>query len=422
MTQRVAASRFAVYLVLGVMSLSLPARADRGHSLLGAGAVNSAMGGAGVALANDPLGALLLNPALLPRLDGNRFELSLEVSSQDSAVESEIGPFSGRTEGNDDAVLPAFAWTRHAAGSRAAFGAGVLPLSGFGVDYPQDSTNPILAPQPLGLGRTSSSFEATKLELATAWQVGDAFSFGFAVAAGRGELAAEPARFAAPNCSTPTVCFFPGVAEDSQWGFGLTVGAHYQIVPTVAIGVAYDTGLNFADFEWNAAVANPNLPSFGTNRQVSLALDSPPSLAVGVAFTPGEHFAVALDARQIGYESADGYDDVFGFENVTVLSAGVQWRAGDRFTVRAGYSHGDSPVPEASSFLAVSTPALVEDYAAVGFGFRFDDSLALDVAYYRGFEASIRGPFLSSSGPIPGASATNEASVDSAVASLSLSF
>jgi len=142
MSQRVAASRFAVYLVLGVMSLPLSARADQGHSLLGVGAVNSAMGGAGVALANDPLGALLLNPALLPRLDGNRFELSLEVSSQDSAVESRVGPFSGRTEGTDEAVLPAFAWTRHAAGSRAAFGAGVLPLSGFGVDYPQDSTNP----------------------------------------------------------------------------------------------------------------------------------------------------------------------------------------------------------------------------------------------------------------------------------------
>ena len=86
-----------------------PAAAGNGHFLHGVGAVNDALGGAGVAFPNDALGALNLNPALLARLDGYQFQFSLENVGQDNAVESWVGPFSGRTEDEgDDAAVPAF--------------------------------------------------------------------------------------------------------------------------------------------------------------------------------------------------------------------------------------------------------------------------------------------------------------------------
>src|SRR5215470_18096480 len=86
-----------------------PAAAGNGHFLHGVGAVNSAMGGAGVALPNDTLGALNLNPALLTELEGNGFEFSAEYAKPGNAVTSQVGPFSGRTqESGRTPLIPAF--------------------------------------------------------------------------------------------------------------------------------------------------------------------------------------------------------------------------------------------------------------------------------------------------------------------------
>ncbi|HEV3077497.1 MAG TPA: hypothetical protein VHB47_23960, partial [Thermoanaerobaculia bacterium] len=68
----------AMLALLGGLLGAVPAAAGNGHFLHGVGAVNDAMGGAGVALPNDTLGALNLNPALLTELDGSGFEFSAE--------------------------------------------------------------------------------------------------------------------------------------------------------------------------------------------------------------------------------------------------------------------------------------------------------------------------------------------------------
>src|ERR1700687_6504315 len=63
-------AKLTMLALLGILA-ARPAVAGNGHFLHGVGAVNDAMGGAGVALPHDPLGALNLNPALLTELDGS---------------------------------------------------------------------------------------------------------------------------------------------------------------------------------------------------------------------------------------------------------------------------------------------------------------------------------------------------------------
>src|SRR3954463_12123550 len=87
--------------------------AGDGHTLHGVGAVNSSMGGAGVALPIDTLGGLLLNPALAVGMEGSHFAFSAEYNKAKNVVASTvptpIGPFSGSTkEGGDTALIPAF--------------------------------------------------------------------------------------------------------------------------------------------------------------------------------------------------------------------------------------------------------------------------------------------------------------------------
>src|SRR5215468_3691664 len=78
-------------LVAALLLAGAPAWAANGHLLHGVGAVNSAMGGAGVALPNDALGALNLNPALLTQLDGYTFELGAEDARAQNSVASQVG-------------------------------------------------------------------------------------------------------------------------------------------------------------------------------------------------------------------------------------------------------------------------------------------------------------------------------------------
>jgi len=187
--------------LLLILVLAAPAAyAGNGHNLHGVGAVNSSMGGAGVALPNDALGALLLNPALLANLDGSRFSFSAEYNTQKNAVESQAGPFSGRTEDDSDpALIPAFGWTRHPSDSRLAYGVGFLGLAGFGADYRQDSTNPILSPQPQGFGRVYSNYQLMRVPTVVAWRINDSLSIGAALNVARSALTADPAIYPPPE-------------------------------------------------------------------------------------------------------------------------------------------------------------------------------------------------------------------------------
>jgi long-chain fatty acid transport protein len=419
------------FLVLAVVLAAAPARAANGPILHGVGAVNSAMGGAGVALPNDALGALNLNPALIARLDGHRMEFSVEQAEAKNAVESQVGPFSGRTEESGDAsIIPAFAWTRHSKGGSSAVGMGVLGLAGVGVDYPQDPSNPILAPQPIGFGRVFSSYQMIKVPFALAWEAGPTLAFGVSFNAGRASFSADPAGFAAPDCSAGGVCFVPRVNTDSAFGYGLSAGLLWQATRTVSVGLSYSSEMDFEEFEWNSTHANPNRPDFGTARTIRFDIDAPSVAAVGLGYRPSDRFEIALDAKMIGFADANGFGGSgvdaqgnaigLGWEDVMVYAAGVQYRPGGRLTLRAGYNLSENPIPESATFFNVESPAIFEEHACLGLGFRVVPDLELNLALYRAFENRSSGPFVSPFGPVPGTTVTNEMSMDGA--SLSFAF
>ena len=91
--------------------------ATDGHFLHGVGAINSAMGGVGVAGAKDDvLGALYHNPAGLMAFDGHHAALSMELFKPDRTLEATAptpgGPFAGSQQSKSEFVpIPAFGWS-----------------------------------------------------------------------------------------------------------------------------------------------------------------------------------------------------------------------------------------------------------------------------------------------------------------------
>lgn len=414
---------FALLLAIAACA-ALPAWAGNGNQLHGIGAVNSSMGGAGVALPNDALGALNLNPALLTQLDGHKMEFSAELADDDITVSSQAGPFSGSTEHTaDPALIPAFGFTAHKPGSKVAFGVGFLGLAGFGADFPQDSTNPLFAPQPFGFGHVYSSYALMKVPTVVAYQVNDSLSIGGALVVGRASLTARPAGFASPDCSAGGVCFVPNADSDSAWGFGAQVGVLYKVSDAFNVGLSYQSEMDFEDFEWNSAVANPNLPTFGTRRTLKLQVNNPANVVLGIGFMPTEKLKIALDAKQMFFADAEGFGDVLGWQDITAYGVGVQFQASPKLALRAGYNQTEGAIPDEATFFNVASPAVFGSHVTVGMGVGVTESLTLNLGYYRALSEEISGPFVSPvTGPVPGTRVTTEMTLDSILATFSFSL
>jgi long-chain fatty acid transport protein len=415
-------NRKAITRLLVLALAATPAAfAGDGHTLHGVGAVNSSMGGAGVALGIDTLGGLLLNPALATQQDGSHFAFSAEYNQAKNSVSSSIafpfGTVSGKTNDAGDRVLiPAFGWTHHDPNSNFAYGIGFLGLAGFGVDYPQDRTNPLLSPQPNGFGRVYANYQLLKAPTVLAWKLSDRFSLGFSLNAAYAQLTANPAGFASPDCSGPQgPCYFPSVNNDGAWGYGGGIGIQYKLTPALALGASYNSKTKFQAFEWNSTVANPGLPTYGTGRKIRQEIDMPAVAIAGLGWTPTPALSVAIDGKWINYADAAGFKDALGFKNITVGEIGLQYKPTDRFAVRAGYNHSQIAVPNDRTFATVEVPAIFKDHYCVGLGFQATRSLKLDAAYYHVPQNSITGPFLGATGPVPGTSVTTSIGMDSVV-------
>jgi long-chain fatty acid transport protein len=242
-------------LVLQVLVVNVPrASATDGHFLHGIGAVNSAMGGAGISAPESLLGTFNLNPAGLMAFDGLRMEFSMEMFQANRTVSSSApspgGTLSGSTQSKKSFVpIPAFGASYRLPGDRVVLGLAGIGTGGFGVDYPASalptapgqSANPILLPQPNGFGQVYSDYSLLKIATSVGWAVTDDLWLGAAFNIDRAALAVAPMPAAAPDFDPDTgTAFFPNAAAaDGAFGLGFQVGLLYNVNDIFAFGASY---------------------------------------------------------------------------------------------------------------------------------------------------------------------------------------
>ena len=417
------------------------AHATDGHFLFGVGAVNAAMGGAGVAAPPDVLAALYVNPAGLVAFEGTRVDIGFEMFKADRSVASSAGPMRGETRSTSSVVpIPAFGFSTPVAGGRAAVGLAALGIGGFGVNYAADPNNPILAPRPFGFGQVASNFQLLKIAPGLAVAVSDKLSVGLAANIDWASLivdpfpAAPPAVDAGPDGVPRTqddrAFYSTAMASDGAFGAGFQLGLIYKALPAVSLGASYTSVQRFRDFEYNSTFANPNLPNFGMPRQIRFALDVPAVYSGGIAVRPIPELVLAGDVRRITYASTRGFRDSgfrpdgsvagFGWRDITVIAAGAELAVTPRARVRAGYNYSGNPVPDSLAMLNVQAPAIVQHHASVGAGFQVTPVMGVHVGYYRAFRNSITGAMLTPSGAVPGTSVTSSLSENSVLVQFSI--
>ena len=370
-----------------------------GHIMQGVGAVNMSMGGAATGQPLDISGALHWNPAAITTFneDTFRFDLGLFFSSPElrSSVTLPDGSFiSGITEDDrGSSPLPAIAY-KVGSETRHHFGFSAFGISGFGVTFPESNVNPINNPQPNGFGRVESSYLLFQVGAAYAYELSEKFSIGVQPTFNMGRLDLIPNPTANPNQSGYPSTDNPKTA----FGFGAQIGLFYDSGTGFKAGASYKTTQTFGNFEFD------NVYPDGTTGINSFNLDYPAILSFGAGYSKG-YFDLALDYRIVYYENTDGFEAVgwtpvgsvagFGWENINILSAGIQYKGVSRLPIRLGYTYSSNPIQDDFAFFSIPATAIIKNAFQVGLGYELNDKWTIDGVFHYGDSGNATsGPFL----------------------------
>ena len=320
----------AVLVLLAASAIPLPAFAQ-GIMLQGVGPVNRAMGGAATAAPIDASGAIYWNPATIGGLASSEVTFGVELLLQTEQVTSAVPGLAGSTSGEPGvSLIPEVSIVHRNPDSPWTFGLGLLGVAGFKANYPATATNPVLLPQPLGLGRVYAELEVFNVIPTISYALTPQLSIGVGPTLALGKLNMDPLVFASPDDADgngfPT---YPhGLGSRFHFGGGVQVGAYY-------IG---DRGWHFG-----AAVKSPTwMEKFrfftenevGAPRLESVKADLPMVISVGTAYAGFANVLWALDLRYFDYANTDGfraaaYDPTgaltgLGWKNIFSVSTGLQ--------------------------------------------------------------------------------------------------
>ena len=158
------------------------------------------MGGATTAVPLEGIGALYWNPAVISGLPSSEMGFGADLLSAVMELSSSSGPSAGATQGTPGwTLIPNIGWIHRGADSKLTFGLGIHSVAGFKTNYPSSFTNPILTPQPNGVGRLYSEAQFAQISPAASYQLTDRLAVAVGPMVTLGAVVADPLLFIAPN-------------------------------------------------------------------------------------------------------------------------------------------------------------------------------------------------------------------------------
>lgn len=406
------------YFKLFFLLFSTVMYSQAGHIMQGVGSVNMSMGGASTAQPLDISGALHWNPASISVFDDKilKFDLGLFFSSpslSSSLPAGMLGPgapaVSGTTE--DDRPLspmPALAIVWGKEDSKHTFGASAFGISGFGVTFPEEANNPLSAsfnptensnpinyPQAArGFGRIESDYILLQIGFTWAYELSDKFSIGIEPTVNYATLELEPNPLTAPSQTLG----YPKSDKATAIGFGAQIGLFFDSGAGFKVGASYKTPQSFSDFDFkNTYLDGSAAPD------VSFNMDYPAIYSIGLGYSKG-NIDLALDYRLVDYENTDGFAASgwqiadsgpgagfptgavkgFGWENISIVSVGIQYKGIDKLPLRIGYTYSSNPIKEELTFFNSPATAIIKNAFQFGFSYEVNNSFNLDAVFHYG--------------------------------------
>ena len=402
---------------LFLILLSSMAMAQTGNLMQGVGAVNMSMGGAATAQPLDISGAMQWNPASLSVFDGSILKFDIGAFEGVPNLSSSLPPgmmFEGSpaTYGETKSELgyspmPALAFAWGKADSKHTFGVSAFGISGFGVDFPQETnlpgpnwdpndSNAILYPQSMmGFGNLHSEYMLLQVGFTWAYRFSEKFSIGLQPTFNYASLLLEPNPLAAPSQTLG----YPLSESASTTGFGGQIGLFYDSLKGFKIGASYKSQQYFSEFDFeNTYLDGSSAPN------VLFTMNYPAIYSIGIGYSKGI-IDFALDYRYVDYESTEGFADSgwetqlnpilrqeiptgavngFGWQNMSVVSAGLQLKAIKKLPLRFGYTYSSNPIQDELAFFSTPATAIIAHAFQFGLSYEVSDNFRIDAVYHYG--------------------------------------
>lgn len=426
--------------------------AQAGHIMQGVGAVNMSMGGAATAQPLDISGAIQWNPAALSTFNNKIINFDIGAFFSAPELSSVYGSLKGETlDDRGVSPMPALAMVWGKEGSKHTFGASAFGISGFGVtfpenmNYPQDlmgnpnsnfnpssPLNPINFPQYAGgFGHVESDYMLLQIGLTWAYEVTDNFSIGIQPNFDYATLKLEPNPLASPGAEG-----WPKSNKATAIGYGAQFGLFYESDGGVKLGASYKTTQKFTEFEFS----NEYISSGSAAPDVNFQMDYPAILSFGLGYSVKD-FDIAVDYRWVDYENTEGFEASgwtqtasvagFGWRDVNIFSAGIQYKGIDKLPLRVGYTYSSNPISEELAFFSIPATAVIKNAFQFGFGYEINDNFTLNGVYHHGAsDGKTEGPMLSPMaigagnplGAVPGTKVGYEMTTDMVMLGISYTF
>ncbi len=394
-----------VTLVAASLAAAGQAWATNGMLMEGYGPIGLSMGGAAQAYDNGTA-AMMNNPATLQLGEnGTRADIALGV----------LGPnvtSMGEKSGGTSYVMPAVGWVRK--NDQYSWGIGVFGQGGMGTEYPAGSMNAAGTDQPV-----RSELAVGRVILPVSYKFNDRVNLGatldytwasldmrmaamFSQMAGMspmptGQFAQMMGAIQQQPPSTVRIDFsdnndFTGSAKSSGWTGKL--GMTFRASQDLTLGLSYQLETRLGDMKTGATATTLTMGQPLSGRMVVHDFQMPSVWAAGASWVATPRLQIVADVKRIDwssvmknfrmtFESAQGMGTM-GFtmpqnwKDQTVVSLGGAYKLDDAWTLRAGASFSDNPVPD--GYVHPLFPAIVKNHYTAGFGYRFNKTTSLDAA------------------------------------------
>ncbi|MBK8921536.1 MAG: outer membrane protein transport protein [Saprospirales bacterium] len=411
-------------------------QAQTGHILQGNSAANFSMGGVATGQALDIAGVLNWNPAGIAAFDRSKLSVSagLFFSTPEvaSSVPTPVGTFSGNTtDEKGNSIIPTAAFVFGKEGSKHHAGIHAFGVSGFGVEYPMSETNPITLPQSDGgFGHVFSNYQLMQVGATYAYELSDQFSIGVAPLFNYSALEVRPNPLASPSLTLG----YPESDNASALGFGFQAGLYFQSESGFKAGASYKSTQFFGDLSMKNTYLDGS--DAGT---VNFNLDFPAIYSLGLGYS-NDLFDLGVDYRYIDYANTDGFSTTgwtqmaavagFGWQSISVVTAGVQFKGISNLPIRAGYTYSQNPVQSETAFFSTSAPAVIEHAFQFGLGYAVSERFAINAGYHYGLAGEVSGQLLSPLlitavnpyGAVPGSNVTHKMTTSMVLLGVDIAF
>ena len=404
-----------LFTAITTLLLTTPLWATNGYFTHGIGTKNKGMAGSGLAMPEDAI-SMANNPAAILS-NADKYDVGLAVfspdrsySSSDSLINGNFGAFTiGPNDINSSKsvfFIPNLAGTwklnDRSAWGVAFYGRGGMNTKWEGGTATFDPDGPGPAPVMTfpgtygggafgGNGTAGVDLSQAFLDIGFSHKSGDILTWGVSAigvmqvfaARGIGTFASFTKTFAQSG-GTEFPQNLSNNSHDQSYGFGGKAGILMDFGPKFSLAASYQSEIGMSKLKDYS-----DLFAEGGN------FDIPASAKIGITFRPNQGLALNFDVEHIYYSNIESVANPisnlfscptagqggtslehclggkkgagFGWDDMTVYKIGGQWSSGSDWTWRAGFSHGDQPIPDSELVFNILAPATIEEHITFGF-------------------------------------------------------